>query len=177
MTTLLTPRLRLEPFQTVHRLGLNQLNSDPEVMRYLTGRPETQEETDAVIERVQARWAEHGFSWWSLIDRESGEIVGAGCIQHLARVVTEPLEIGWRLRPDQWGKGLATEAARAMGDFAFRTQPIPLLVAVCHVDNEGSARVMQRLGMTDCGLSRAYDMAVRRFEITRQTWEAQAAQR
>ena len=72
-------------------------------------------------ERVQARWAEHGFSWWSFFDRDSGEIVGAGCIQHLARIVTEPLEIGWRLRTDQWGKGLANEAAHAMGDFAFRT--------------------------------------------------------
>jgi len=177
MSLLDTPRLRLEPMVPAHRLGLNRLNSDPVVQRYLSGRPETQEETDAVIERVQARWAEHGFSWWSFIERESGEIIGAGCIQHLGRIVGEPLEIGWRLRQDRWGRGLASEAAQAMGDFAFRTQPIELLVSVCHPDNENSWRVMERLGMRDVGLSRAYDMDVRRYEISRAEWEARAATR
>ena len=177
MSLLHTARLRLEPMVPAHRLGLNRLNSDPVVMRYLSGRPETQEETDAVIERVQARWAEHGFSWWSFIELDSEEIIGAGCIQHLGRIVGEPLEIGWRLRQDRWGRGLASEAACAMGDFAFGTQAIERLVAVCHPDNERSWRVMERLGMRDVGLSRAYEMDVRRFEITREAWAARAAAR
>lgn len=177
MTLLHTPRLRLEPMVPAHRLGLNRLNSDPVVQRYLSGRPETMEETDGVIERVQARWAEHGFSWWSFIELATGEVIGAGCIQHLGRIVGEPLEIGWRLRQDRWGQGFASEAGRAMGDFAFRTQPIELLVAVCHPQNESSWRVMERLGMRDAGLSRAYDMDVRRYEITRAAWEALAAGR
>ena len=177
MSILHTPRLRLEPMVPAHRLGLNQLNSDPEVMRYLSGRPETQEETDAVIERVQARWAEHGFSWWSFFELETEEIVGAGCIQHLGRVVGEPLEIGWRLRRDRWGRGLASEAALAMADFAFRTQPIELLVSVCHPDNANSWRVMERLGMQDKGLCRAYDMEMRRYEVSREAWQQRARMR
>ena len=63
MTVLITARLRLEPFEDHHLDGLNAMNADPEVMRYLTGRPETREETLAAIERVKARWAEWGFSW------------------------------------------------------------------------------------------------------------------
>jgi len=86
--------------------GLNAMNADPEVMRYLTGRPETREETLAAIERVKARWAEWGFSWWSFIAKESDEIVGAGCIQYLGGNPANPLEIGWRVRRDKWRQGL-----------------------------------------------------------------------
>src|SRR6266446_10257101 len=57
MTVPITARLRLEPFENGHLDGLNAMNADPEVMRYLTGRPETREETLAAIERVKARWA------------------------------------------------------------------------------------------------------------------------
>src|SRR5689334_7315980 len=104
MTILTTARLRLEPFDLSHLDGLHEMNADPEVMRYITGRPETREETLAAIGRVQARWRGFGCSWWSLLDRTSGQVVGAGCIQNLRRTDsplpdrTCPLEIGWRLR-------------------------------------------------------------------------------
>jgi RimJ/RimL family protein N-acetyltransferase len=127
MTLLTTRRLRLEPFTEGHLAGLNKLNSDPEVMRYLSaGRPETLEETRAIIERVTKRWGEVGYSWWALLERETEDLVGAGAVQNLRReanLVPDrdcPLEIGWRLRRDRWGQGLATEAGRAMGDFAFK---------------------------------------------------------
>jgi RimJ/RimL family protein N-acetyltransferase len=102
MTILITARLRLEPFDLSHVDGLLAMNSDPEVMRYISGRPETREETLAVVERVQARWREFGYSWWSFVDVASGQVVGAGCIQNLRRAESPspdpacPLEIGWR---------------------------------------------------------------------------------
>lgn len=63
MTQLTTPRLRLEPYTDAHLDALNALNSDPDVYRYLSGKPETRDETQAVIERVKARWIEIGYSW------------------------------------------------------------------------------------------------------------------
>ena len=72
MTTLTTARLNLVPFTDDHLDGLNTMNSDPEVMRYLLRRPDTREETVAVIDRVKQRWTEFGYSWWSFIDKESG---------------------------------------------------------------------------------------------------------
>ncbi|NRF71813.1 GNAT family N-acetyltransferase [Aquincola sp. S2] len=172
MTILTTPRLRLEPFTDAHLDGLHRLGSDPEVMRYLSGRPETREETMAGIERVKARWAEWGYSWWSFVELVSGEIVGAGCIQHLGRDKAHPLEIGWRLRRDRWQQGLASEAAACMAAFAFDTVGTPVLCAVCHPDNTASARVMQRLGMRYRGVERWYDMDMTVYEITRQDWLA-----
>lgn len=170
MTLLTTPRLRLEPMNDAHADGLFLLNSDPAVMRYISGRPETREETLAMIERVKARWVEWGFSWWSFIELSTGEIIGAGCIQYLGRDPANPLEIGWRLRPDRWGQGHASEAAQAMAAFAFETVKTPLLCAVCDPDNTGSARVMQRLGMAYRGVERWYEADCATYQMTRDEW-------
>lgn len=175
MTTLLTPRLRLEPFCAGHLDGLHAMNSDPRVMHHITGQTETLEQTRASIERVQARWAEWGYSWWAFIDRDSGEIVGAGAIQHLDRDASQPLEIGWRLKPAHWGRGLASEAARHMAAFAFDRLRAPQLLAVCHPHNHASARVMQRLGMRYRGIERWYARDCATYAITADEWRARQA--
>ena len=176
MTVLTTARLNLVPFNDDHLDGLNVVNSDADVMRYLSGRPETREETSVFIERVKQRWAEFGYSWWSFIDKESGEIVGAGALQNLRRDATLapdphcPLEIGWRLRRDHWRKGLATEAARAIVAFGFNTIHADELYAVCHPDNVASANVMKRLGMQYAGLQTWYGKDVATYQVTAQQY-------
>ncbi len=181
MTLLITSRLRLEPFTESHLAGLNKMNSDPEVMRYLSaGRPETLEETRAIIGRVMRRWEELGYSWWALIERETGELVGAGAVQNLRRETTLvpdlacPLEIGWRLRRDRWGQGLAVEAARAMGDFAFKELNALELFAVCDPANTASANVMRRLGMHELGVQRWYGKDLLTYRIHADQWIANA---
>jgi RimJ/RimL family protein N-acetyltransferase len=182
MTLLTTSRLRLEPFTEGHLAGLNNVNSNPDVMRYLSaGRPETLEETRAVIERVVKRWVEVGYSWWAIIERETDEIIGAGAIQNLRREATLapdlacPLEIGWRLRRDRWGQGLAVEAARAMGDFAFKELNAREFLAVCDPANTASANVMKRLGMREVGIQRWYGKDLLTYRIEADQWIASAA--
>lgn len=179
MTILTTERLRLEPFDDAHLDGLNAINSDPEVMRYLTA-PESRKETLDVIRRVKNRWLEYGFSWWSFVERASGEIVGAGCIQRLRRSGESPdpacpLEVGWRLRRDRWHQGLATEAAVTMADFAFQTLRADVLYAVCHPDNAASASVMKRLAMRYRGIEIWYDMPLAAYEISSAEWQRRGA--
>lgn len=178
MTQLLTARLSLEPFRDEHLQGLHAMNADPEVMRYILGRAETLEETAAMVERVKQRWAELGYSWWSFIDRASGDLVGAGAIQNLRREATPlsdpacPLEVGWRLRRDRWHQGLASEAARAMAAFAFDTLHADELYAVCDPDNSASAQVMLRLGMQACGLQTWYGKPLATYKIGAAAWRA-----
>ena len=178
MTLLTTARLRLEPFTDTHLPEMNAMNSDPEVMRYLSGKPETLDETRAIIERVKARWIEVGYSWWAFIDRETRQLVGAGCLQNLRREATLlpdldcPLEIGWRLRRDAQGRGLATEAATAIVDFAFDVRGADELLAVCHPDNAASASVMARLGMQHLGFQRWYGKDLTTYRIAAAQWHA-----
>jgi len=172
MTILTTERLRLEPIDEHHFDGLQAMNRLPEVMRFISGQPETPEQTRNMIALVKGRWAQYGFSWWAFIERASGRLVGAGCIQYLGRDPANPHEIGWRLVPDCWGKGLASEAARAMATFAFETLDAPTLVAVCLPENAASSRVMETLGMHCRGLETWYERPHAVFEMTRAQWEA-----
>jgi ribosomal-protein-alanine N-acetyltransferase len=177
MTVLETPRLRLEPMSESHLDGLFAINSDPAVMRHITGAPESREATLAMIGRVMLRWSTWGFSWWSLIERETGEIIGAGGVQYLGFDPSNPHEIGWRLRQDKWGQGYASEAARHMAAFAFEQLDAPLLCAICHPENRNSSRLMERLGMTYRRLHESQGMTSSMYEITRDEWfSANAAQ-
>jgi RimJ/RimL family protein N-acetyltransferase len=152
-------------------------------MRYISGRPETREETRAVIERVKRRWAEVGYSWWTFFERTTGEIVGAGCLQNLRRGSTPqpdpdcPMELGWRLRRDRWGRGYASEAGFAMGDFAFDAFRPDELLAVCDPANTASSGVMKRLGMHDRGLQHWYGKELATFGVAAAEWHANRTQR
>ena len=170
MTILDSARLRFEPMQDAHFDGLRRLNSDPLVMHFISGQPETPDDTHAVIARVKARWETLGYAWWSLIERDSGELIGAGCIQHLGHDTANPHEIGWRLRPDRWGQGYAIEAAERMARFAFDDLAVPLLCAICDPANAASRRVMEKLGMTYRGVETWHGMSVTAYCIDRATW-------
>lgn len=153
-----TTRLKLEPFKDSHYEGLRVMDNDPNVMRYINkGIVKTPEETWEGIRRVKARWVKYGFSWWAIKEKSSDIIVGAACLQHLANVDGAPLELGWRLVPKHNGKGYATEAAKAIIEFAVEGIGATYLVAVADPENIPSHRVMQRLGMTYKAIEQHYD--------------------
>ncbi len=166
-TTVITERLRLVPFASAHLDDLFAMNSDPKVMHYL-GPPQTRDEVAANITRQQAKWAQYGFGWWSVIERETDALIGAACLQHLGHAEANPLEIGWRLRPSWHGKGYATEAGRAAMDYGFDVIGESRLMAVTELENKASARVMERLGMTYIGIQTHYDVACLTYEIKRE---------
>ncbi|MFZ6847853.1 GNAT family N-acetyltransferase [Undibacterium sp. RuRC25W] len=171
MTILTTKRLRLEPIADHHLEGLCKLNSDPLVMRYITGQAESREQTLEMIVRVKDRWAEFSHSWWSIFDIENNDLIGAGCIQHLGRDPANPLEVGWRLRPDKWAQGYASEAAQAMAAFAFNQLNADLLCAICIPENTASSHVMKKLGMTYKGIERWHDKDVAVYTISKDVWQ------
>lgn len=163
---LTTERLRLIPFAMEHLEGLYEINADPDVMRYI--RPvQTKDEVENWITGQQSAWAKYGFGWWAIVHRDTQAVIGAACLQHLAHLETNPLEIGWRLRPAAQGKGYATEAGRAAMAFAFNVIGVSKLMSVAHPENVGSTRVMERLGMTYVGIQTHYDVPCATYEIYR----------
>lgn len=180
MTVLFTARLRFEPLSERHLDGLHAMNSRPEVMRFITGEPETREQTAETIARVQRCWAAWGTSWWAWIEPQSGRLAGAGAVQYLRREATpptdlellrsNPLELGWRLHPDFWRQGLASEAAQRMVAFAFTDLAAAELLAVRHPDNLASARVMDRLGMRFRALEPWYGKTLATHSLGKAEW-------
>ncbi|MEP9322947.1 GNAT family N-acetyltransferase [Paraburkholderia phymatum] len=163
-----TARLRLEPFCETHFAGLLALNSEPVVMQFLgDGSPATPTEVQESIASAKHRWNRFGFSWWSFIRKGSGEIIGAGCVQHIENEPRNPVEVGWRLKRDHWGHGYATEAARAMIGFAFDVLGLASIHATTHPSNERSIKVMERLGMRSLGMQRYYGTLAATYVLER----------
>jgi RimJ/RimL family protein N-acetyltransferase len=171
MTTLITPRLRLEPFKNSHFEELYYLNSDFKVMQYITGRTVSLEETIEHMELVKKNWTNLGFSSWSFIERESNEFIGTGGFQYIEFNPANPIEIGWRLKTSKWNQGFATEAAKHMTQFIFNKINIDCLYALCHQENKLSERVMQRLGMDYFGIEQWYGLDVSVYKMTRAWYE------
>ncbi len=171
MSILTTPRLRLEPYTDAHLEGLHLINSNEEVMRYITGKPVSYEETKAHIELTKELWRINGYASWCFIEKMTNQIIGTGGIQHLEFNQENPLEIGWRILPSKWHQGFATEAAQCMMKYAFDARGLEILYSVCHPDNIGSEKIMRRLDMTFRGIEKWYDLDTKAYQITKEQYQ------
>ncbi|SCL14582.1 Protein N-acetyltransferase, RimJ/RimL family [Micromonospora nigra] len=150
MTALETPRTVLRGWCPEDLPAMAAINADPEVMRWIAdGSVLDRERSDARIAAYERHWQEHGFGLFALTLRPTGELAGfAGlAVPAFLPEIMPAVEIGWRLARRHWGRGLATEAARAVLDHAFGTLALDRLVSVHQIGNDASERVMRKLGM------------------------------
>jgi len=144
---LTTERLELRPLEPEDLEDLAVLLGDPVGMASWPA-PLTFEETRSWIERNRARYAADGFGRCAVVWRESGELVGdAGLISTVVEGTPE-VELGWVVRQDLWGRGIATEAGAAWRNFAFETLGLPRIVSMIDETNAPSRRVAEKLGMS-----------------------------
>lgn len=143
-----TPRLLLRPWRESDREAFAAMNANPEVRRFFQGRLR-REESDALIERYEAERRVFGYATWALERRGDGALVGSGGLARLAEGMPRApgVQLGWLLGREYWGRGYATEAARASMEYGFTRLDLAEVVAVTAVINAPSRRVMERLGM------------------------------
>jgi ribosomal-protein-alanine N-acetyltransferase len=149
ITELTTERLLLRGWRDADREPFAAICADAEVMRYFPGIL-SRAETDASVDRFQARFTERGYGLWAVEVRATGAFAGfVGLNPAPDEVPAAPaMEIGWRLARSIWGRGYAPEAARAVLDHAFGPLGLTELVSFTTVTNAKSRRVMEKLGMT-----------------------------
>jgi RimJ/RimL family protein N-acetyltransferase len=146
---ILTSRLRLRRWRESDRGPFADLNADPEVMVHFPS-PLTREQSDELVEKLEAGFERDGFGLWALEVTETGEFVGfAGLSAPTFEAhFTPAVEIGWRLARRAWGNGYATEAGLAALDFGFGRAGLGEIVSFTTLGNARSRAVMERLGMT-----------------------------
>jgi len=145
--SLTTPRLTLRSWRDTDRDAFASLNADPEVTWDLGG-PLGRVDSDAKFDRYRTAFRQHGFSRLA-IEGPRGTFLGYAGLMPAA--TDHPLgphvEVGWRLARAAWGKGYATEAAKAVLHDAFERLRLAEVLAYTAADNARSQAVMTRLGM------------------------------
>jgi ribosomal-protein-alanine N-acetyltransferase len=165
-----TERLILRSFLEEDVDVMAKLFANPDFMRFSLGVFTERKQTIAFIEKVMG-WDRAGIpSQFAVIPRGEDAIIGyCGFFYHPEHGI-EDIEIGYRLNPDYWNRGLITEAARAVRDHGFRERKLSRVISLIHPENIPSRRVAEKNGMTvEKEITfRSFPTLV--YAITRQEW-------
>jgi RimJ/RimL family protein N-acetyltransferase len=180
--TLQTERITLVPLADEHLEWEVELDSDPEVMRYLSGRASTREEVEAShARRMAAAQKVEGLGFWiGLVD---DRFVGWWTLQpaHGPDQPNDPgvADLGFRLLRRHWRRGIASEGARELVRYGFDDVGLDRIIAQTMTVNAGSRNVMERIGLT---YVRTFPTSMTahvegveegevEYEMTREQWE------
>jgi RimJ/RimL family protein N-acetyltransferase len=141
-----TDRLKLREFGKGDLEELVAMVADEEQMRFYP-RPKTRDEASAWISRNLALYKECGFGFWLIASLATSGFLGYCGIRPRALDGASEIEIGWHTKKTCWNQGIATEAAMAARDLAFRRFRLSRLVAIIHPDHTASRRVVEKIGM------------------------------
>lgn len=146
-----TERLILREILASDDAAILELESDPEVMRYMHGEViHTIEEARAEIALMEKQYAEDGITRWAVIEKKSGNLIGVSgfrIINELRNGHQHFYSLGYRFIRRYWGQGFATEAAVAGLRYGFETLGISDTYATVMKDNIGSRQVLTKCGL------------------------------
>ena len=169
MTVVTTARLVLRPFAPEDAPAYAAIWAKPEVVRFLPGgeglaaRAQELAETRAAL--FAAQWRVFGYGPWAAVEQASGALLGHLGLRRLPEL--GETELLYMLDRPAWGKGYATEGARAAVAWAFAQTDLPRLVAFAAPENRGSIRVMEKAGFAYDGAVRVFGLDAARYTLTR----------
>lgn len=147
-----TERLILRTWCEVDIEPFVQMNSDHIVMKYF---PDvmSRDQTLQAVERIKQHFDEYGYGWFAVDAKSTEEFIGFIGFSHprFESFFTPCVEIGWRLKSEYWGKGLATEGANACLQYGFENLNLNKIYSFTAEPNAPSANVMKKIGMKHIG--------------------------
>lgn len=146
--TIQTQRLGLRNWKDSDLKAMTTLNQDPKVMQYFPSMPDEAQTSD-YIKRMQAQFAKTNYCYFAAEVLATQEFIGfIGLMyQEYEAAFTPCVDIGWRLKQSAWGKGYATEGAKACLEYAFKNLEIDTIYSVAPLVNIPSITVMKKIGM------------------------------
>lgn len=146
-----TERLLLREFELSDAEGMFELESNPNVHRYVGNKPISHiDESHAYIKFVQQQYKDFGTGRWAVILKETNEFIGWSGIKFITNEINSHkdfYEIGYRFIERHWGKGYATEAGKAFVEYAFNELKADALYAYADAGNENSRKILEKLGL------------------------------
>ena len=146
-----TERLLLREILPTDLDGMYELDSNPEVHKYLGNQPvRSKAESMFLINYIRQQYIDHGIGRWAIIDRKTQEFIGWTGLKFVTKETNhhkDYYDLGYRLIKSYWGQGIATETAFASLDYAFNTLKIRDVYAMAARDNMASNRILQKTGL------------------------------
>ena len=165
-----------KPYLQTARLALRQVRADdverfysldrePSVMRYIAdGKPGTRESSAAAVARAMRSYGLYpGMGKWIAEEMAGSRFLGWLSLNYVPDTVE--IEIGYRLLPDAWGHGFATEGASALAHHGLERLGLYRIIGLTHPDNVASQRVLQKAGLRDAGRGQYYKRNLRVFAV------------
>ena len=143
-----TERLVLRPMLETDIDALHLIFTDVKVMAAFNHDPFTREQMAYWLQRNLDHQNQYGYGLFSVILKESGELIGDCGLEQMEVEDVHVAELGYDFRSDYWNQGFATEAACAVRDYAFDILQLPQLISLIRVGNLASKRVAEKVGMT-----------------------------
>ncbi len=126
---------------------LFQLHSDPHVQQW-TGEPvvKSMKEIEQSIRGRRNDYRNYGYGRLAVIQKETNEFIGWAGLSYLPEF--DQVDLGYRLKKKYWGRGIATEASKAIIEYGFNVLNLDEIIAIALAENKTSIRVMEKIGMT-----------------------------
>lgn len=141
-----TPRLVIKTMDDKDFSALRLQMKDPQVMEFFGG-PRADDKISMTLEKLYNHLLRYGFSQGPVFEKKTGTCIGRAGLVHLDFKETPDLELGYFILPEYWGKGLATELAIGLLDYAFNVLNCPRVFATVDPKNIASCRVSEKLHM------------------------------
>jgi RimJ/RimL family protein N-acetyltransferase len=176
-----TERLLLRELEPEDDVALFELDADPEVHRYLGNKPVQRiEDIREVITFIRWQYTEYGIGRWAVIEKETDEFAGWSGLKYITNDWNGHInfyDVGYRLLPRHWGKGFATESARAAVAYGFEQLQAATIYGTAHVENTRSRNALQKCGLRYIESFEHEGMPCDWLKISREEWEAMEAGR
>ena len=169
-----TERLFLRELMPSDKNGMFELDADTEVHRYLGNHPvQNIKEAEEAIAFIRQQYTDNGIGRWAIIEKATGDFVGWGGFKLVTSVINNHSnyhDIGYRFIKRYWGKGYATESARAVVDYGFQQLKLQEIYAFADAGNKESRHVLEKIGLSFVEKFSYEGVAHDWFQLTKANW-------
>lgn len=171
-SVLQTPRMILRQLHSADVSPMARILSDPEVMRYSVRGALNESATAEFVHWSAQCYGLYGFGPWAVVEKSSGTLMGFCALNQENVDGADEVEIGYRLAPQFWGHGMATEIVRATLAYGFESLGLRSIIAIVQPANAASVRVIQKVGFNAFVYSQYHRLGVRIYRLYREEWLA-----
>ncbi len=173
ISTIETPHLLLRAWRPEDAPGLHEILQEDGILQYFPNpSPPPRAKADEYIAHQLAHWEQYGYGHWAVVTRDDSQVVGWNGLEYLPEL--GETEVAYLLSKRIWGRGYATEAARAAVGFGFDTG-LPAIIGLVHPQNTASIRVLEKCGMAFVDRLTLWGIDMSRYRADRAAYQRQEA--